>query len=87
MFSTQVLHFVHTMDSIFTKYHGQCLITLLQPTLKVTHSVYNARTKRVNVRYHFVRDVIDKGDTSLVKVHTHENPVDMRYLVVSSSIA
>ncbi|KAG8473757.1 hypothetical protein CXB51_035572 [Gossypium anomalum] len=35
------------------------------------------RTKHIDVRYHFVRDIITRGDIVLSKISTHENPADM----------
>jgi len=49
------------------------------------NQVHHARTKHIDVRYHFVRDVIEEGDISLMKVHTNENPADMLTKVVTGS--
>ncbi|KAL5707089.1 hypothetical protein ACHQM5_025179 [Ranunculus cassubicifolius] len=49
------------------------------------NQVHHARTKHIDVRYHFVRDVIEDGDISLMKVHTNDNPTDMLTKVVPSS--
>jgi len=45
--------------------------------------VYHARTKHIDVRFHFVRMILDEGDIELLKIHTKENPVDMLTKVVS----
>ena len=34
-------------------------------------------TKHINICYHFVRNVIDDGLVSLLKIHTDANPVDV----------
>lgn len=47
------------------------------------NQVHHARTKHIDVRYHFVRDVIEEGRISLAKVHTDENSADMLTKVVS----
>ena len=47
------------------------------------NQVYHARTKHIDVRYHFVRDVPDDGDIKLVKIHTEDNPADMLTKVVT----
>ena len=49
------------------------------------NQVHHARTKHIDVRYHFVRDVIEEGSISLIKVHTNENPSDMLTKAVSGS--
>ena len=39
--------------------------------------MFHERTKHINVRYHFVREVIAHGDIVVSKVSTHDNPADM----------
>ncbi|KAG8480197.1 hypothetical protein CXB51_024909 [Gossypium anomalum] len=39
--------------------------------------MFNERTKHIDVRYHFVRDIIACGDIVVSKISTHENPADM----------
>ena len=46
------------------------------------NQVHHARTKHIDVRYHFVREIIDEGDILLVKIDTKENPADMLTKVV-----
>ena len=45
--------------------------------------VYHERTKHVDVRYHFVRDMISKGEVNLQKIPTENNPADMGTKVVT----
>ena len=47
------------------------------------NQVYHVRTKHIDVRFHFVREILDEGDILLQKVHTKENHVDMLTKVVS----
>jgi len=47
------------------------------------NKVYHARTKHIDVRFHFVQEIRDEGDIELLKVHTKENPADMLIKVVS----
>ncbi|KAG8498692.1 hypothetical protein CXB51_005072 [Gossypium anomalum] len=39
--------------------------------------MFHERTKHIDIRYHFVRDIIARGDIVLRKISTHENPTDM----------
>lgn len=48
------------------------------------NQVDHARTKHIDVCYHFVWDVED-DDVSLLKVHTNENPSNMLTKVVTES--
>ena len=39
--------------------------------------VFHAKTKHIDVKYHFIQEVIDDKEIQLVKVHTKENPFDL----------
>ena len=41
------------------------------------NQVFHERTKHIDVRLHFIRDIISEGKVSLVKIATEENPADM----------
>ena len=44
---------------------------------------YHARTKHIDVKYHFVREVIEGSDVLLKKIDTKDNPSDMLIKVIS----
>ena len=39
--------------------------------------VYHSKTKHVDVKYHFIREMLEDKQIQLVKVHTTENRVDL----------
>ena len=39
--------------------------------------IYNVKTKHIQVKYHFIRDVLDSKNIELVKVHTNNNTADL----------
>ena len=39
--------------------------------------MFHERTHHIDVRYHFVREVIARGDIVVSKVGTQNNPADM----------
>ena len=41
------------------------------------NQMYHERTKHIDVRYHFVRDVVLQGTVTVQKISTTENPADM----------
>jgi len=41
------------------------------------NQVHHARTKHIDVMFHFVREILDEGHIELQKVHRKENLVDM----------
>lgn len=41
------------------------------------NSKYHSRTKHIEIKHHFIRDIVDTGDIIVEKIHTTENPADM----------
>jgi hypothetical protein len=39
--------------------------------------MFHAKTKHTEIKYHYVRDEIEKGKLKLCKISTHNNPTDM----------
>ncbi|MCO5608572.1 hypothetical protein L7F22_062783 [Adiantum nelumboides] len=39
--------------------------------------VYHSKTKHVDVKYHFIREMVEDKQVQLVKVHTTDNPADL----------
>jgi len=46
--------------------------------------VFHARTKHIQLRYHFTRELISNGTLSLKKIPGSKNPADMLTKVVTS---
>ena len=47
------------------------------------NQVFHARTKHIDVRYHFVREILEEEEIVIRKVPTSENPADMLTKVVT----
>ena len=47
--------------------------------------MYHERTKHIDVRYHYIRDVVAEGDLKVCKISTHDNPADMMTKPVSTN--
>ena len=41
------------------------------------YQMFYERTKHIDVKYHYVRDVVAQGKLKVCKISTHDNPVDM----------
>ena len=41
------------------------------------NSVFHSRTKHIELKYHFIRSILDEELLKLEKIHTSQNPVDM----------
>lgn len=56
-------------------------ITIFSDSQSALHpsknQMYHERTKHIDVRLHFIRDVIAEGKVELKKVSTEDNPTDM----------
>ena len=50
----------------------------------VKNPVFHFRTKHIDVRYHFVREIVEEGRILLQKIETAENPADMLTKVVTT---
>ena len=48
------------------------------------NQVYHARTKHIDVRYHFVREILEEGGVIIQKIQTTENPADMMTKMVTA---
>jgi hypothetical protein len=41
------------------------------------NSAFHSRTKHIQLRYHFIRSILEDGQLKLEKIHTSQNPADM----------
>lgn len=44
---------------------------------KRKHPTFHARTKHINMRYHWIRDALEEGSFEVEKIHTDDNGSDM----------
>ncbi|KAK8957035.1 hypothetical protein KSP39_PZI000307 [Platanthera zijinensis] len=47
------------------------------------NSMFHSRSKHIDTRYHWIRDVVEKKELELLKVHTDDNGADMLTKVVT----
>jgi len=47
------------------------------------NSTFHSRTKHIQLKYHFIRSVLEDGELKLEKIHTSQNPADMLTKVVT----
>ena len=54
------------------------LASIFTVTVKFTKDqMFHERTKHIDIKFHFVRDVIEEGELKVCKISTHDNPADM----------
>ncbi|GJT19276.1 hypothetical protein Tco_0877982 [Tanacetum coccineum] len=46
---------------------------------------FHSKTKHIEVRHHFVRDIVEKGEVIVDKIHTNDNPADMLTKVLTAT--
>lgn len=39
--------------------------------------MFHAKTKHIDIKHHFIRDIVAQGQVFMRKIHTDDNPVDM----------
>ena len=39
--------------------------------------MFHERTKHIDIKYHYVRDIVAQGKLKVCKISTHDNPADM----------
>jgi uncharacterized protein YdeI (YjbR/CyaY-like superfamily) len=49
------------------------------------NQVHHARTKHIDVHFHFVREIMEEGDILLQEIGTANNPTDMLTKVVTGA--
>jgi hypothetical protein len=47
------------------------------------NSAFHSKTKHIQLKYHFIRSVLEDGQLKLEKIHTSQNPADMLTKVVT----
>ncbi|KAG9458815.1 hypothetical protein H6P81_003323 [Aristolochia fimbriata] len=66
---------------------GQKQLKVYSDSQSATHlaknQVFHARTKHIDVRFHFVREILEEEEILLQNIHTAENPADMLTKVVT----
>lgn len=74
-----MMEFVYDQKAVEIYCDSQSAITLSK------NNVHHERTKHIDVKYHYIRDVISDGTVEVLKISTEKNPADIftKALVVS----
>jgi hypothetical protein len=49
------------------------------------NDMYQFKTKHIDMKYHFIRDIVAEGKIKVDKIHIDENPVDMLIKTLSDT--
>ena len=47
------------------------------------NQIYHTRTKHIDIKFHFIWEILDEDDIELKKFHTKENPTDILTKIIS----
>ena len=67
--SSQILGTTIEMPTLHCDNHSAIMLT--------KNPIFHAKTKNIEVKYHFIRDMLEDKLIRLVKVHTNDNPIDL----------
>ena len=72
------------MEELGKKKYNSKLYSDLQSSIHLANkSAFHSKTKHIQLKYHFIRLVLEDGQLKLEKIHTSQNPVDMLTKVVT----
>jgi len=58
-------------ETIQIHYDSQGIIHL------ANHQMYHTRTKHIDIKHHFIREVVESGAIKIVKIASKDNPADI----------
>jgi hypothetical protein len=66
------------MDELGKKQENSTLYCNSESVIHLlNNSSFHLKTKHIQLRYHFIRSVLEDGHLKLEKIHTSQNPIDM----------
>jgi hypothetical protein len=66
------------MEELGRKQEKNMLYCDIQSAIHLANnSTFHSKTKHIQLRYHFIRSILEDGHLKLEKIHTSHNPIDM----------
>ena len=82
--SKEMIWLQRFMDELGKKHDMGTLYNDSQSTIHLAkNSAFHSRTKHIQLKYHFIRSVLEDRQLKLEKINTSQNPVDMLTKVVT----
>ena len=79
-----MLWFIRFLEALGVKQDKYVLHCDSQSPIDLSkNATYHARTKHIDVGYHWIRDVLECHSVKIVKIHTNCNPSDMMTKVLT----
>ena len=83
--SKEMIWLKNSLEELGKKQADSALYSDSQSAIHLAKNpVFHARTKHIQLRYHFTRELISNGTLSLKKILGSKNPADMLTKVVTS---
>ena len=72
------------MEELGKKQENSRLYSDSQSAIHLANNIaFHSRTKHIQLKYHFIRSVLDEELLKLEKIHTSQNPADMLTKIVT----
>jgi len=72
------------MEELGKKKENNMLYSDNQSAIHLANNLtLHSKTKYIQLRYHFIRSILEDGQLKLEKIHTSQNPADMLTKVVT----
>jgi hypothetical protein len=82
--SKEVIWLQRIMEELGKKKENSRLYSDSQSAIHLANNLaFHSKTKHIQLRYHFIRSVLENGQLKLEKIHTSHNPADMLTKVVT----
>ena len=76
--SKEMIWFQRFMEELGKKLENSRLYSDSQSAIHLAkNSVFHSRTKHIELKYHFIRSILDEELLKQEKIHTSQNPADM----------
>jgi hypothetical protein len=76
--TTQILWMIHTLNDYNLRFRKVPIMCDNTSAIQIFKNlVFHSRTKHIEIRHHFIRDHVEKGDIKLVHIDTKNQIADI----------
>jgi hypothetical protein len=76
--SKEMIWLQRFMEELGKKQENGSLYCDIESAIHIAkNSAFHSKTKHIQLRYHFMRSILEDGQLKLEKIHTSQNPADM----------
>jgi hypothetical protein len=76
--TTQILWMIHTLNDYDLRFRKVPIMCDNTSAIQISKNpIFHSRTKHIEIRHHFIRDHVEKGDIELIHVDTKNQIADI----------